>query len=143
MPNSRPKRQKVRREDFSATIDYVIFIIRGFPLYTYSMLGCVFWGKSGPFFIQGNLYYMTAEEFIPLFQSKFPNFEENCQNGAEQNRINALYQIKVLLVPIAISRLFIKVFFIKKSFFIQQERADVSFSGKILLIFSMFQLQQI
>ena len=37
MPNSRPKRHKVRREDFSATIDYVIFIIRGFPLYTYSM----------------------------------------------------------------------------------------------------------
>ena len=38
MPNSRPKRHKVRREDFSATIDYVIFIIRGFPLYTYSMV---------------------------------------------------------------------------------------------------------
>ena len=37
MVNSRPKRHKVRREDFSATIDYVIFIIRGFPLYTYSM----------------------------------------------------------------------------------------------------------
>ena len=31
------KRHKVRREDFSATIDYVIFIIRGFPLSTYSM----------------------------------------------------------------------------------------------------------
>ena len=38
MPNSRPKRHKVRSEDFSATIDYVIFIIRGFPLYTYSMV---------------------------------------------------------------------------------------------------------
>ena len=37
MAFSRPKRHKVRREDFSATIDYVIFIIRGFPLYTYSM----------------------------------------------------------------------------------------------------------
>ena len=38
MVNSRPKRHKVRREDFSATIDYVIFIIRGYPLYTYSMI---------------------------------------------------------------------------------------------------------
>ena len=34
-------------------------------------------------YIPGNLYNMTAEEFIPLFQSKFPNFEENCQNGTE------------------------------------------------------------
>ena len=37
MVYSRPKRHKVRRVDFSAIIDYVIFIIRGFPLYTYSM----------------------------------------------------------------------------------------------------------